>query len=383
MTTWVHRATGDGQAGGGKAGDGQAGDGPRLAVKDVFEVAGLPVGAGSRAYARRHPRPASQDSAVVAAMRAAGAQVVGTTTMHELATGRTGVNPWFGTPRNPLDPAVVPGGSSGGSAVAVADDEADVGLGTDTGGSVRVPAACCGVAGLKTTWGRLSREGMVPAAPSLDTVGFLARDVGGLVTAMRLVEARFATPAPGPAGSPRVGRVSGLADDVLDRAVEHALAAVGWAVAELTLPTFSAAEEANYTINVAEVYRLHGWVLDHPDEVGSDVAAKLEDGAAVSAAGLSAAWATADRWRTELAGVFEAVDLVALPTLARLPPKLDDADGIAQWGALTRPANLAGVPALAVPLPGGPGFSLQLLAPEHGEAALLAAGLAVEQALGR
>ena len=91
----------------------------------------------------------------------------------------TGVNPWYGTPVNPLDPALVPGGSSSGSAVAVATGEADVAYGSDTGGSVRIPAACCGIAGLKTTWGRIPLDGVWPLSPSFDTVGPMARDVAG------------------------------------------------------------------------------------------------------------------------------------------------------------------------------------------------------------
>ena len=190
----------------------------------------------------------------------------------------------------------------------------------------------------------------MPVAPSLDSVGFLARDVGGLVTAMRLVEPGFTTEPssgpptlPRPSPSPRVGWLRGLADDDFDRAVGRALAAVGWPVTEIVVPdvlgSFAAAEAANYTINVAEAYRLHGWVLDHAGSVGADVAAKLLDGRAVDAAGLSAAWAIAAGWRAELAATFETVELLALPTLTNPPPRLDEAD-TARWGALTRPANL-------------------------------------------
>ena len=116
---------------------------------------------------------------------------MGRTNLHELALGVTGVNPWFGTPVNPLDPALVPGGSSSGSAVAVATDEADVAYGSDTGGSVRIPSACCGTAGLKTTWGRIPLEGVWPLSPSFDTVGPMARDVAGLVAGMALLEPGF------------------------------------------------------------------------------------------------------------------------------------------------------------------------------------------------
>ncbi len=151
---------------------------------------GEPTTAGCRAVAARAV-PAMADAACLAGARAAGARIVGRTNLHELALGVTGVNPWYGTPVNPLDPGLVPGGSSSGSAVAVATGEADVAYGSDTGGSVRIPAACCGTAGLKTTWGRVPLGGVWPLSPSFDTVGPLARDVAGLVTGMELLEPGF------------------------------------------------------------------------------------------------------------------------------------------------------------------------------------------------
>src|SRR5579859_4243239 len=133
------------------------GTGPRLAVKDIIDVRGVPTTAGSRAVAEAAV-PAAADAACLAGARAAGARIVGKTNLHELAMLPLGTNPWFGSPVNPLDGARIPGGSSSGSAVAVANDDADVALGSDTGGSVRVPSACCGTAGLKTTHGRVSIE---------------------------------------------------------------------------------------------------------------------------------------------------------------------------------------------------------------------------------
>src|SRR5579863_6060825 len=149
------------------------GTGPRLAVKDLIDVAGVPTTAGSRAV-ERTATPATADAACLAGARAAGARIVGKTNLHELAMLPLGTNQWFGTPINPLAPALIPGGSSCGSATAVATGEADVALGSDTGGSVRIPAACCGIAGLKTTYGRVPLDGVRPLAPSLDTVGPMA-----------------------------------------------------------------------------------------------------------------------------------------------------------------------------------------------------------------
>src|SRR5436305_6651564 len=132
-----------------------SGDGPRLAVKDIVDVEGVPTTAGCRAV-ERTAQAASADAACLTGARAAGARLVGKANLHELAMLPIGTNPWFGTPVNPLDPDLIPGGSSSGSAVAVATEEADVAIGSDTGGSARVPSARCGTAGRKTTHGRVS-----------------------------------------------------------------------------------------------------------------------------------------------------------------------------------------------------------------------------------
>src|SRR5204862_1495660 len=126
-------------------------------------------------------KPAERDAACLKGFRAAGARLMGKTNLHELAVLPLGINPWFGTPVNPLDAALIPGGSSSGSAVAVATDEADVAIGSDTGGSVRIPSACCGTVGLKTTWGRVPLEGVFLLAESLDTIGPMAADVAAVV----------------------------------------------------------------------------------------------------------------------------------------------------------------------------------------------------------
>src|SRR5436190_1706527 len=131
-----------------------AGDGVRLAVKDLVDVEGVPTTAGCRAV-ERTAAPAAADAPCLAGARAAGARIVGKANLHELAVLPIGTNPWFGTPVNPLDPELIPGGSSSGSAVAVATDEADVAIGSDTGGSVRVPSTCCGVRGRRPRVGPL------------------------------------------------------------------------------------------------------------------------------------------------------------------------------------------------------------------------------------
>src|ERR1700677_2683640 len=186
MSTWVIRLDGNGDDENG--GHGRA---PRLAVKDCIDVAGLPTSVGCQVVSEMAER-AESDAAVVASARAAGARIVGKTALTELCWSANGANPWQGTPVNPRDPRRVPGGSSSGSAVAVATGEADIAYGTDTGGSVRIPACCCGVAGLKTTWGRVPLPGVYPLAPSLDTVGPLGADLAAVEAGMRLLEPGFA-----------------------------------------------------------------------------------------------------------------------------------------------------------------------------------------------
>ncbi len=352
--------------------------GLRLAVKDLIDMQGVPTTAGCRAVADL-ASPADADAACLAGARAAGARIVGRTNLHELALGVTGVNPWFGTPVNPLDPARVPGGSSSGSAVAVAEGEADVAYGSDTGGSVRIPAACCGVVGLKTTWGRISLEGVWPLALSLDTVGPMARDVHGLVEGMELLEPGFrvAPNVPERIGRPRIDCHPDV-EDALDRA----LRATGWEVVELDLPEWGEANRATGLLLVAEAWSTNRELVQlYPDKIGHDVLERLRLGRNVGRDVLASAEATRERWRDRLDEVFRRVELIVTPTLTILPPLIENGSELL-LGRCTLPANLAGVPALALPIPtrGPLPASLQLIAPFGGEESLLAAAPVVEAA---
>lgn len=351
----------------------------RVAVKDVIDLVGVPTTAGCRAVAERAV-PATHDAACVAGLRAgesAGtAVIVGKTNLHELALGVSGVNRWSGTPRNPLDPRRVPGGSSSGSAVAVGAGEADVALGSDTGGSVRIPAACCGVAGLKTTWGRVPVDGVWPLAPSLDTIGPLARDVGGLIAGMELLEPGFAVAAE---AAERVGRLRLRAEGAIDAGIDAALAAAGLDVTDVELPGWAPAAEAAGARLVAEAWNADRHLLS-TGHVGADVAARLHAGSRVNAVELAAVDAVAGRWRAELAQLFRRVEVLALPTLLAVTPLLEDADDVLSIRA-TLPVNLAGVPALAMPVAAeGWPASLQLVGPAGSEETLLALGQRIETA---
>ena len=356
----------------------EGGDGPRLAVKDLIDMAGVPTTAGCRAVADE-AKPAERDAPCLAGARAAGARIVGKVNLHELAFGASGINPWFGTPVNPVDPDRMPGGSSSGSAVAVATDEADVAYGSDTGGSVRIPSACCGTTGLKTTHGRISIEGVWPLAQSLDTIGPMARDVAGCALGMQLLEPGFADSADPPSA---VGRFRAPdADPAIDAAVDRALAAAELDVVDIELPGFDAARGAAATILIAEAWRNDRHLLDRRDAIGEGVVTMLEIGATVSDDLLAEAEQARQRWKAELEEVFRRVQVIALPTTPVFAPRLDGDD--TPLASFTLAFNLSGSPALALPVPAdGPlPASVQLVAPHDREDLLLAAGRQVEAAV--
>ena len=356
-----------------------SGPGVRLAVKDLIDMEGVPTTAGCRAVANEAV-PAAADAVCLAGARAAGARIVGRTNLHELALGVTGVNPWYGTPVNPLDRRLVPGGSSSGAAVAVATDEADVAFGSDTGGSVRIPAACCGTTGLKTTWGRVPLDGVWPLSPGYDTVGPMAADVAGLVLGMELLEPGFAV---GPRGPVRVGRLRVEAHPAIDAAVDAALGAVEWDVAEVSLPMWPEATAAGGLLLVHEAWDTDGaLVARRPDEIGADVVGRLRLGASIDARGIQSAEEVRKRWVAALDDMFTRVDVIATPTLTVFPPPLEGGEELLM-ARCTLPVNLGGVPALVLPVPSTEALpaSIQLIGRRGSEESLLAAGLVLEAAV--
>jgi amidase len=368
VTTWIQRHG--------------TGPGVPVAVKDLMDVAGVPTTAGSRAMARSAP-PAVADAACLAGLRAAEARgeahIAGKTNLNELALGVTGINPWFGTPVNPLDPRRVPGGSSSGSAVAVATGEAGVAFGTDTGGSVRIPAACCGVTGLKTTWGRIPTAGVWPLAPSLDTVGPLAAGVAGVVRGMALLEPGFEPAAGWMPGA--VGRLRLPATAAIDEAVDGALAGAGLPVETVELPGWAAAGKAALVRLGVEAWTVDA-ALYRTGLLGADVAGRLLAGSRATPAELELAGAVAAAWDAELGRLWQRVEILALPTLLGPPALLEEAEQMMSLRA-TVPVNLAGLPALALPVPCRPlPASLQLVGPAGSEERLLALGAVIEAAVG-
>lgn len=355
-------------------------DGPRLAVKDCIDVAGAVTTAGSPAVAAT-AGVAAVDAECLAGARGAGARIVGKSNLHELCFGSSGVNPHYGTPVNPLDARRVPGGSSSGSAVAVATGQADIGLGTDTTGSIRTPAACCGVVGLKTTWGLVPVAGVRPLAPSLDTVGVLARSVADLAVGATLLDARLTDGEL--AASPTIGRLRlPGTDPTIDAAIDSALLDAGFLIDEVELPGWEAAHAAALTVLFGEALLVNDdlW-RNHRGELGDDVVERFTFAQTIGPAELGEARAHREAWRTELAEVLGTVGLLALPAMAQYPARIGD-HAVAPNPAAPA-VSLSGHPALALPVPSGGLLpaSIQLVAPDHHEPRLLATAAAIEAAV--
>ena len=331
-----------------------------VAVKDLVAVAGLPLGAGTPARAAAPPSP--RDADIVARLRAAGAVVLGTVALHELAFGTTGINDHFGFPVNPADGdhERIPGGSSSGSAVAVADGSCDLAVGTDTGGSVRIPAALCGVVGFKPARGSYPLAGVLPLSPSLDHLGLLARTLPPVVTAH---QALTGTSVDAGLAIRRIGvDRAGLeaARPAVAEAVERVLRTLADGDAELVdiaWPDPARVRDASTTVMFAEAAEVHRALLAEAGSlIGADVAERLRKGAAIDAATRAAATAEAAAIAREVQEALAGVDAVVGPTVPVTAPSVAEArsDPAGVSAALvsnTRLANVAGVPALTLPVP--------------------------------
>jgi Asp-tRNA(Asn)/Glu-tRNA(Gln) amidotransferase A subunit family amidase len=330
--------------------------GVTAAVKDLVAVRGYPIGAGSavRADAAAEPR----DAAIVARLRASGAVVVGLTTLHEFAFGVTGLNPYAGTPENPRAHGCVPGGSSSGSAVAVAEGSARVAVGTDTGGSVRIPAALCGVVGFKPANATYQTDGVFALAPSLDTVGLLAPNVADAVAVHEALRGRV----PRRTSPPRVGVIRAALDDIdpgVARVLETALDVLntcGCELVDVSWPVGEEVREVSSTIMFAEAARTHQEALDtRPDDYGADVRLRLETGRRIADAEYAVAHRERNRLQRRACQVLDDVDCVVGPTVGLPPPTIGQAGSdttmAARLVAHTRLANLARLPAISLPVP--------------------------------
>ncbi|OOV89380.1 MULTISPECIES: amidase [unclassified Pseudomonas] len=348
------------------------GSGSSVMVKDTIDIAGYATRASS--YALADAPAATEHAQVVQALLAAGCRISGKTSLHELAFGTTGINAWVGTPPNPRYPGRIPGGSSSGSAAAVAAGLCDFALGTDTGGSVRIPAACCGVFGLKPSFGRVSREGVMPARSTLDCVGPLAASIERLIEAMQVIDPSFG-PLP-TVDHISIGVVPVVAAAEIQAAVNQALERCGLHLGEQPLPGMAAAYDAGMVVINAETWAACGHLLPG-GRVGADIAGRLQAASQTSAAALAEAERVRQAFSAEVDAALARFPILAMPTMPDYPLALADAaDTRAVLGmtALVRPFNLSGHPALSLPLEGASGLpvGLQLIA-AHGADELLCA----------
>jgi aspartyl-tRNA(Asn)/glutamyl-tRNA(Gln) amidotransferase subunit A len=353
--------------------------GRRLAVKDLFDTEGVLTTYGSGLFAEHVP---SRTAAAVAALEAAGWVDAGKANLHEFAYGITSQNPHYGDVPNPRFPGRVAGGSSGGCAAAIAAGEADLGLGTDTGGSIRIPAACCEVAGFKPTFGLVAMDGCFPLAPSFDHAGPLAPDVAGCAAAMRTL-AKIE-----PAAIPSLAEVrAGVAwldhaDDGV-RAAAAAAAALFPARRALDLPLPDGVLPA-FQRELADVHR--DLFRDDAERYGANVRTKVAAALEVEDAEYAQAEAAREHYRARFAEAVEGVDVVIAPTLPIPPPPatVDELDVREALTRLTFPLNAVGAPALVLPCGrtgDGLPVSAQVFAAPGEDALVLAVGALLETAL--
>jgi aspartyl-tRNA(Asn)/glutamyl-tRNA(Gln) amidotransferase subunit A len=306
-------------------------DGVLVSIKDLFDVAGEPTRAGSRIL--EDAAPAAADAPVVQRLRAAGAVIVGKTNMSEFAFTGVGANPHYGTPGNPADRARVPGGSSSGAAVAVADGMCEISIGTDTGGSTRIPAALCGVVGFKPSKYRIPTEGAFPLSHTLDSVGPIAGSVEDCAKA----DAVIAGEGPwvlesAPLDGLKLAITAGLPLRDLDEAVDAKFAAAlrtlersGSALTEAETPLFDAMAEVNSTATIAtvEAYALHRERLaTRGDEMDPFIRVRIEMGKAVSSADYREMLDTRARLASAMDELLAGFDALVLPTTPIVAPTI-------------------------------------------------------------
>ena len=379
-----------------------------FAVKNLFDLDGLATRAGSRI--NRENAPATRDAALVRRLEAAGAICLGALNMGEYAYDFTGENAHDGPSRNPHDLSRMTGGSSGGSAAAVAAGLVPLALGSDTNGSIRVPASLCGLFGLKPTYGRLSRAGTFPFVASLDHVGPLARSVDDLALGYDVMQGGDPDdPVCCPPGVepvlPRLGegmtglRAARLGGYFASRCEPEALTArdqcahVLGATTVVDVPEVMEARAAAYLITASEGAALHlGRLRERPDDFDPAVRDRLLAGAMIPAAWVIAAQKLRRRFQARMRGLFETVDVLLAPATPCLAPRLGQTTMVldgetlnvrANLGLFTQPISFVGLPVVTVPvwlegadLPIG----VQVIGPAWGDDKVLRAAKALEAA---
>ena len=355
--------------------------GIRLAVKDLFDTAGITTTYGSIVFVDHVP---ATTAAAVARLEAAGYANVGKTNLHEFGYGISSQNPRFGTVPNPVAPGRLAGGSSGGSAAALAAGLADIALGSDSGGSIRIPAAWCGVVGFKPSYGLVPLDGCFPLAPSFDHAGPMARSVADCAAAMEVLSRGFERRRLESLEDADVGVAwTELAEPLVGARVEAA-AALFPRARRVDLPLV----EGIGTVFMREVADVHRDLFEEfADFYGDDVRAKIERCLAVTDREYEQALRRRAEYRERCAGAVDAVDIVVTPTVAFVAPpdtvsELEIRDAAIRF---TYPFNALGWPALALPCgdaDDGLPASVQIVARAGDDALVLAAGERLERALG-
>ncbi|GAC1399696.1 MAG: Asp-tRNA(Asn)/Glu-tRNA(Gln) amidotransferase GatCAB subunit A [Chloroflexota bacterium] len=358
----------------------EEGNGPVVGVKDLVDVAGTITTGGGKLLPQV---PATVDAPVISEMRKYGCVVVGKTNLHEWAFGSSSANPHYGNVRNPHDPDRIPGGSSGGSGAAVAAGMCDWAIGSDTGGSIRIPASLCGVAAIKPTFGTVNLERCVPLSSSLDTLGPMAPDVYSAACALVMMTGRedlLPDKIPNRAGL-RLGVPEGWVFD-LDPETRAAWSQVAANIPEVPFPDRDRMQKACISIMFAEAAAYHRtWMTEHPDRYGPDVLARLRDALAVSGADYVDALHDRERLRIEVADAMQGLDALLLPGTACVAPRIDSPNMGEPLTRFTRPFNVTGQPVVSIPVPvGGLPVGVQVIGAVHADARLIAVALALESA---
>ncbi len=354
--------------------------GRRLAVKDLFDTAGVRTTYGSAVFAEHVP---TTSASAVLALEAAGYVTVGKTNLHEFAYGITSQNDHYGTVPNPAAPGRSTGGSSGGSAAALAGGYADLALGTDTGGSIRIPAACCAIVGFKPTFGLVSMDGVFPLAPSFDHAGPMARDVAGCQEAMRILCPGQSFDATVEAGTLSVALAwSALADPLVQARVEAAAALLG-PVTPVDFPEPTGTLPA-FQQEIADVHR--DLYAEFGELYGESIGIKIERCLNVTEAEASIARTTRAQYAEDALAAIAGFDVLVTPTLAFVAPPADSdeleiRDSVVRF---TYPFDVLGWPTIALPCgPATDGLSasIQIAGRPGDDARVLAAATALEAAL--
>lgn len=321
-----------------------------VAVKDLVDVRGTPTTGGGRLLPTD---PKSEDAPLIRNLRSHGCVMIGKTNLHEWAFGSTNMNRHYGTVRNPRDPTRIAGGSSGGSAAAVAAGACDWAIGSDTGGSVRIPAALCGVVGFKPTFGTIDTKGVVPLSFSLDTIGSLAPDVATATRAVAMMAGIDGWDAiePIPVGRLRLAVPAGWVDG-LDAQVQRAWDAVSAGLPEIELPSLDSMQRACLDIMLSEAVAFHKpWMDTRPDDYGPDVLARLRTGLAVSGVDYVRAIKDRERMREQVARAMRGLDAILLPSTGSVAPLIAPEVDTQPLVRFTRPFNLTGQPVFSLPGP--------------------------------